>query len=293
MYDQKKTLKTDIYKSKLGTENRTRTIFWGEVISVEDPTDGGRIKVRIPDFDNKKTNENIPYAYPLLPKFFHLYPQEGELVRIIIEDVQFPERSRFWLGSIISQPHKIGYDSIYSALSTTNLATSSPDRAPSTFPKAKGVFPEKEDVAIIGKSNNDVILRKNEVELRAGKHEFNDILSLNKKNPASVRLVFEESGNTYVSSVITMGNRIALISHDGSPKFKASQLSFEDSEKIFKEGHPIGRADIIVNIMEIFRRTLIEHIHPYASVPPDKSGVLLDLEKLDFNEILQKNIVIN
>ena len=31
----------------------TRTIYYGEVISIDDDTDGNRIKVRIPDLDKR------------------------------------------------------------------------------------------------------------------------------------------------------------------------------------------------------------------------------------------------
>ena len=41
---------------------RNRTIFYGEVISIDDETDGGRIKVRIPELDNRTSDEDLPLA---------------------------------------------------------------------------------------------------------------------------------------------------------------------------------------------------------------------------------------
>ena len=169
------------YKSITDTVSITRTIYYGEVISIDDSTDGGRIQVKIQGFDNRTANADLPWCYPLLPKFFHVYPQIGEFVRIFIEDIKYPERSRFWLGSIISQPQKIGFDSIYTALSTTNMALTTPEPAPVTYPDAEGIYPLKTDVAIVGKINTDVILRINEVHLRAGKHENDNVLKLNTK----------------------------------------------------------------------------------------------------------------
>ena len=155
-----------------------RTIYYGTVVSIDDETDGGRIKVRIPDLDNKISDNELPWSYPLLPKFFHIYPQKGEIVRIFLEDIQFPMRSRFWLGSVISQLHKIEYDDNLTALSTTNYGIVAPDVAPSKIPESEGVFPRKTDIAIIGRVNTDIILRNNEVHIRAGKHENNNILKL-------------------------------------------------------------------------------------------------------------------
>jgi hypothetical protein len=131
------------YKQTPAYVSIQRTIYYGDVVSIEDETDGGRIKVRIPDLDNKTSDANLPWSYPLLPKYFHVYPQVGEKVRVFLEDINFPERSRYWLGSVISQPQKIGYDGKLTALSTTNLAITNPETAPSKLPDADGVYPLK------------------------------------------------------------------------------------------------------------------------------------------------------
>jgi len=275
---------------------RNRTIFYGEVIDITDNTDGGRIKVKIPELDNKTANNDLPWCYPLLPKFFHVYPQVGEMVRIFLEDIKFPERSRFWLGSIISQPQKISFDSKFTALSTTNLGVVSPEKAPSTYPDADGVFPLQTDIAIVGKVNTDVILRLNEIHIRAGKHENNDILKLNTRNPASISLIYEpigENNGEYYSNTIIQSNKIAIISHDGNPNFKAARVTPEDRQRIFEEGHPIARADVLVEALEVIRTALINHIHGYSGLPADKTAIIKKLEELQFGQIQQNNVVTN
>jgi hypothetical protein len=275
---------------------RNRTIFYGEVINIADETDGGRIQVRIPELDNRTANNDLPWCYPLLPKFFHLYPQVGEMVRIFIEDTKFPERSRFWLGSIISQPQKIAYDSKFTALSTTNLGLTQPEKAPSTYPDADGVYMTKDDVGIVGKVNTDVILRLNEVHIRAGKHENGDVLKLNTKNPATISLIYEPLEGTqteYYSNTIIQSDKIALISHSGNPNFKAARVTAEDRVRIFEEGHPIARADVLIEALEVIRVALINHIHGYSGLGADKTAVIKKLEELQFEQILQNNIVTN
>jgi len=275
---------------------RNRTIFYGEVMSITDETDGGRIRVRIPELDNRTANNELPWCYPLLPKFFHIYPQVGEMVRIFLEDNKFPERSRFWMGSIISQPQKIGFDSKFTALSTTNLALTDPEKAVSTYPDADDVFPLKTDVAIVGKVNTDVILRLNEVHIRAGKHENGDILKLNTKNPASIDMIFEPiqgSDTDYYSNTIIQSDKIALISHTGNPQFKAARLTPEDRVRIFEEGHPTARADVLIDALEVIRVALVNHIHGYSGLAADKTAVIKKLEELQFEQILQKNVVTN
>lgn len=283
-------------KTKEANIVRNRTVFYGTVISIDDDTDGGRIKVRIPELDNRTGNNDLPWSYPMLPKFFHVYPQVGEMVRIFLEDNKFPERSRYWLGSVVSQPQKIGFDSTFTALATTNYGLTAPEKAPSTYPDADGVYPTKEDVAIVGKVNTDVILRLNEVHLRAGKHENGDVLKLNTTNPASIHMVYEpinDDSEEFYSNTIIQSDKIAIISHDGNPKFKAARISAEDRLRIFEEGHPIARADVLVEALEVIRTALINHIHGYSGLAADKTAVIKKLEELQFDKIQQNNIVTN
>lgn len=286
---------SDPYRREGTTMKVTRTIYYGEVISIDDETDGGRIKVRIWGLDTQFTNDNLPWCYPLLPRFFHLYPQVGEVVRVFIEDIKYPERTRFWLGSVISQPQKISFDSTYNALSTSSIAFTAPEASPSTYPEADGVFPLKSDVAIVGKVNTDIILKINEVHIRAGKHENNDILKLNKANPAQISLTFEQSAGEdgYKSNVIIMSDKIGIISHSGNPQFKHARLDTSDREEIFEQGHPMARGDALVQALEVMRKAIISHIHGYSNLSADKSAIINDLENLNLENILQKNIVIN
>jgi hypothetical protein len=63
------------YKSEGSKIGITRTIYYGEVTSIDDPTEGGRIKVRVDGLDIATSNENLPWCYPMMAKFFHAYPQ--------------------------------------------------------------------------------------------------------------------------------------------------------------------------------------------------------------------------
>jgi len=273
----------------------TRSIYYGEVISIVDPTDGGRIKARVQGLDNRTDDADLPWAYPNLPKFFHVYPQVGEVVRIYLENTKYPERARFWQGSVISQPQKIGLDSIFTALSTTNLAFSVPEPAINTYPDAVGVFPLINDVAIIGKVNTDIILTDNQVHIRAGKHENDNILKLNIKNPAEISLIYEQltTSKAYQSTTVVTSDRIALIAQQGNPQFRTARVQQKDRDAMFEQGHPIGRGDVIAQALEIFRNAIIGHVHGYSGLAADKNAIIADLEKLDFTALYNKNIVIN
>jgi hypothetical protein len=101
------------------------------------------------------------------------------------------------------------------------------------------------------------------------------------------------SENDYYSNTIIQSDKIAILSHDGRPQYKAVRLTTQDRQNIFDTGHPMARADVLVEALNIMRNAIITHIHPYSNVPVDKTAIINSLESINFDAILQKNIVIN
>jgi len=280
-------------KGDINKQTPVHNMYYGEVISIDDVTDGGQIKVRINDFDGQTLDSDLPDAYPIIPKFLHIYPQVGEVVRVFLEDIRYPQRGRQWVGSVISQPHKIGRDGFLTALSTTNVGLASPDRAPSTYPDAVGVFPDINSIGLTGRDNTEVMLNPKQILIRAGRHVDGNMLSLNKLNPATIQMDYIVSGTTTQSSIIHLANKIALISHEGNPKLPAINYDADTIAKVFNEAHPMVRGDLTVQIFEIIRDAIILHIHGYSNLPADKDDIITKLQKIDFTQILQNNIRIN
>lgn len=292
-FDKKYIQKSNPYAGTVNRQTPVKNMYYGEVVNIDDKTEGGRIQVRIADLDDRTLNADLPFAFPAIPKFIHIYPQVGEVVRVFIEDVRYPQRGRHWVGSVISQLHKIGRDGFLTALSTTNVALGAPDKAPSSFPNAVGVFPAISDIGLIGRDNTEMMLKPKQVLIRAGRHVSDNILALNKKNPATIQMDFLVSGTTTQSSIIQLADKIALIAHDGNPKFPAVNYDRDTITRVFNEAHPMLRGDLTVEILEIYRKAIIQHIHGYSGVPADKNDIIADLEKIDLTQILQNNIRIN
>ena len=293
-YDKPIIHTSDPFQKITNKLSSNRSIYYGEVTSIDDPTDGGMIQVKILELDNRTLNDNLPYCYPLLPKYFHIYPKVGEMVRVFIEDPQYPQKSRFWMGNVVSQLHRIEYDSKYTALSTTNIGPIAPEKAASTYPDAEGIYPSKEDVGLIGRKNTDILLKPNQVMIRAGKHINANPLKANIENPACLLISFDSKDDVnYYSNSILMSDKIALISHSGNPKFKSSRLTNEDRKRIFDEGHPIARADILVRVLNIMRTAIVSHIHPYSGLEADLTAIINELNNVDLDNIMQPNIVVN
>lgn len=293
-----------IFQTNTGARNagntekgKAKRLYYGQVRSVEDKQDGGRIRVEVKPHDSGIDVSNLEYASPILPKHFHHIPQVDEGVYILIPDENKPQSNRLYFGSVVSQLPFLSKDEKIHGGSTTDWKEREPDAPPSSFPDAEGIYPSVKDIGLLGRNNNDIIFYADEsgVEIRAGKHEVNDPYKLNKTNPASIKLTFEaDSGGTnYYSSTVTTSDKIALIAHQGVPEFRKALLTPEDRERIFKEGHPIARGDVLVKALEIIRDAITEHIHNGAVNPATDYGKVTELNSIDFNAILQENIVVN
>ena len=95
------------------SSNDSFIIRYCKVEQVEDDAKGCRIKVRIDFYDKPfsedPTMETIPYCYPLLPKILHVYPQEGEMVFVILQQQNSLQGDRFFIGPVISQDYYMDY----------------------------------------------------------------------------------------------------------------------------------------------------------------------------------------
>jgi hypothetical protein len=180
-----------------------RNIYYGIVLDNQDPLMLGRIRVHpidenleslkraTPEFVENSTNPSIgkwseidPLIFlPFLPYFVNQVPQVGERVMIIYYSNQKRKiRDRFYILGTYSSPTsfltsgKEEFDSSRTHLDSGN------QNSRSKYPPMKnldgsyvkgeynGVFPEPTDVFLAGRGTTDLILKNNDVILRAGKH---------------------------------------------------------------------------------------------------------------------------
>ena len=177
-------------------------IYFGVCIDSKDPMMLGRVRVEpyqqnitamdsaYPDFDpNSKTpekngpwSEKDPYIFlPLLPYFVNQVPKEGENVMIFYYDERSKTtRNKFYMIGAFSSPATINYENYSSA--QTNLdsgAKNSKRKYPpiknynGTFKNDnnRGVFAEPVDISLNGRDTADIIIKEDEVLVRAGKHK--------------------------------------------------------------------------------------------------------------------------
>jgi hypothetical protein len=181
-----------------------RNVFYGRVVDSDDPLMLGRIRVQ-PDndnltalegsnqlFDEKSTNADNgkwspvdPLIFlPFLPYFVNQVPQKDERVILIYySNAKKNISDRFYIVAPFSSPTKIDFEDYDS--SRTHLSSGKQNdrrkypamkNLDGSFRKGeyKGVFAEPTDVGIKGRGTTDLILKNNDVLLRAGKHKYDD-----------------------------------------------------------------------------------------------------------------------
>jgi len=180
----------------------TQNFFWGVCVDSSDPLMLGRARIKPLDknieqviksaqkngFDENSTSEKNgpwsdkdPFIYlSFLPFFINQVPKVDERVMLFYFDrKRMTGRNKFYMIAPYSSPTTIkqedfrsskthlddGYDnSLISLPNIKNVTGSYYD------PSKKGVFAEPVDISINGRDNADLIIKEDEVLLRAGKH---------------------------------------------------------------------------------------------------------------------------
>ncbi len=314
--------------SVMSTLPEYKTVEIGEVVSVLDEQGLDRIKVAIngptsKGGDNGVPLEDLAWCIPMIPKFFTSKPKVGESVFIFTFSSNRKHSDRLYLGPIISQPQNLNFDPRSSSSMTTfSFGTNQPNVAISRIPALKGVFAGEDDIAIQGRYNTDLIFKKNEVLLRAGKFietEPNQnnpyYFSFNNKNPAYIQMknmaLIKRGENNQSDELGTVtnivSNKINLLTHkDGAPRFNLvnqdNLIGEEELLKILSEAHPLPFGDVLVQYLKLLKSAFLNHVHNgHGKVPTDLTGggntqyvsdFIKKAEELEA-QMLSKNIRIN
>ena len=305
---------SDIGKFKTGQPNihdkvkPSYNAYNARVTSIKDETNSGKIFAKIDGLDDKISITDIAIqASPLECGLIHALPKVNETVIVFIMDRELPHAQRFWIGPVISQPQFLNYDGERVAIK--NALT---DVGWSTIADANGAYAKDDEVAYQGRDNADLLFRKNQATLRAGKFVENQQLKFNDKNQAYIKVqantTIEKTtgattkgsdGTTKGSVAISVANKLLLISHGGKlNKIKNlkvltpnEEISETDLLNIIEGAYSAVYGEKLVELMQLLKNFVLNHTHAYPGLPPltnEKSAkAILDF---DLNWLLATNI---
>ena len=272
------------------------------VVSVNDENACLRIKVRLQPEDNNTAVEDLPYCFPLLPKHFQVNPKVGEMVLVITSRLGVAQSRRWFIGPIISQQYMLREDPFISA--TTGYFSLLP--RPELNPENEGGYPDREDVAVQGRKNSDLILKENEVRLRCGfQKEPNGLsqnsLLFNKEDLSYIQMKYkrmkDHKGKTFNSAINIVADRINLLSHDSTTPFTLNDtkelITEKELKKILEKAHPLIYGDELVNFLTQLIEVIRTHTHPFAMDPPCFTTPQTKVLDTDLDAMLSQSIKCN
>jgi hypothetical protein len=279
--------------------------YWGEVVSVTDPYDANRIKARIKGIDDKKSDEELPFAFPMMQRFLHIVPKVGETVIIFVPNKNNIEVDRMYIGPIISQPQFLEKDKhLFTSKSLLDSGYKNPIQSHKKNPKTAGVFPEKEHIALQGRLNTDILFKENEICIRVGKYieNSNKQFEFNKKTQGYINIKhdYEIDENTKGSVTNIVSNKINLLTYDGHDKKELAdnkeQIKKEVLDEILEKAQPLVFGYELLEYLKLMKDAFINHLHRYPGLPPEDPSGTEYIDKFvnfDLNKLISKNIRIN
>lgn len=282
----------------------------GQVESITDDNEGGRIKVRIID-DKQIPSTDLPFAFPLLPKVFHIIPKIGESVLVFLTDINDRQSDRYYIGPIISQMQYLEKDEYnYGRGTSTSLLngqSTSPLTKISMFDITRGSFPDNSDISMLGRESEDVILKKGEVDIRCGirgkivgsdNPNLKGYIAFNDSDPAYIQMKYENnliskrygSNDKGTNSIINIvADKINLVSHSDSNQFdltnKDNLIDKKTMQNMLDNMHPAAYADKIIEVLNLMRECIISHVHPYPGLPSCNTSSIQTLSNYNMDDI--------
>lgn len=292
--------------------------FISEVVSIDDKAGGKRIRARVMPYDKTLKDEEIPYAFPAIPKMMHIVPKVGEAVIIVCGDKG--EGQRLYFGPIISQDQYMDKDDF--AFGATSLFRGGINQNPSYVVDndrgALGAMADDEDIAIYGRKNTDVILKDDEIHIRSGARKTkNKKVEFNREDPAFVKLKYHEeplqqktiklsnSHKKTKSTALVVADKIMLASPNGDGGVNLTNngelVTDDEMVKMIDRIHMLPYGDTLCDFLYMFLKMFKEHTHKYHNMPTspgEPAHIAFDtkygstLESIE-KKLLSKDIGIN
>ena len=289
----------------------------------DNKTCGLRIKYVPSEHDyTSKNRDNLisDWCFPLLPKTFQTVPKKGECVLIVQTEAGGDNNSQeFYIGPIISQPQFMEECNYLQATSLLKAKQSEPLGSINNNNETNGSYPKLEDVAVVGRGCEDIILRyddskTSEIDIRAGikgkatDSNNKDIVGnvvFNSDDPAYIQLKRKnglvtgekKQANSVVNVVADRINIMSNKDDNVNANIHNSEQLVEENEmnKIMDDLHQVPMGDKLVELLKIMKGAIMHHVHPWAGMEQcgDWPGYIKKLEGYDIDSILSEYVRIS
>ena len=281
----------------------------------KDGFDGLRVRAELVQ-DRSTNTEDIPWAFPAIPKMMHVLPKKGEAVLVFVDEENGTIKNsgvRYFIGPIISQDQYREYSPREGATSLMMSHKLNPIQKIANY-----AITNNEDVAVVGRGKEDVILKYNndtsEVDIRAGIRStplnsddpnfFGNVI-FNGIDPAYIQLKFkngiatgqDHAANSVINMVANriniMSNRDDAISHN--LRDQNTLIPEDRMDEVMSNLHQVPKGDKLGELLTIMKGAIMNHVHPWAGMEQcgDWSGFIKKLETFDINEILSEYVRIS
>lgn len=280
------------YNDIIHSDSRGESIRLIGYATVTEVQPNGMLKVKLTG------SEEITCA-PLLPKHLSVIPKinQGVFVLSATHKKSIAKDqiiNGYWVGPLISQFDKLEDEDAESAKSLIPEGPTRPGGNIEDIPKAKGLYPNNDDISLQGRGSGDLILKDKQSVLRIAKFKNDNRLVFNDNNIGYLQLKDNED-NT--STINVVANKINLISHNGAHTYNLSdreELINSDSQKqIEEQSQSIVYGEKLVQFLSLIKEYVLSHTHPYHGLPSDPAQTKLDVLSFDLESILNKNIKTN
>jgi hypothetical protein len=274
---------------------------------------GHRIKVRLHEDDQQLNGNDLPWAWPLLPKHLQIIPKVGEEVLIFLQELDGAMGNRFYIGPIISQDYYLDHGGQYEALSLMKGLSTKPLCHPVGNPKNDGTYPDQDTIAFQGRGDSAMWLKDEELRLMCGHKPFWNrrsiveradpgSLEFNKEDLSYIQMKYDkfnggkENGG-FNSAISVVADRINLITHNGANKEsylnvtdQKELITKESVEKFSDNGQRMVYGDELIAFLEKFRQIFADHTHHWSNDKQVMSAKDVEFWSKNLDELLCKTI---
>jgi hypothetical protein len=223
-----------------------------------------------------------------------MLPIVGELVNVFVPDPSRPLHERYWVGPVFTDWEYMRSQRFAGKQFTLSLDSWTQQAGgPRSLRGDDSRYPHFSHAGRVHhptRGNTDAIYDQDSAYLRSARHEWSDKSKPNQENPGLVGL--SQDTRSKQSNALVRAETIALLTKPIAAKDKLNP-SFEEVKVAKAEAHPLAFADITASYLEIFRRALVEHLHPGPGKAPVTGDALRELLALDFNLLGSENLVGN